>query len=142
MFRAMCVSKTGTDSGHLALRAATVEYMRANATDFKPFQLVVGDPDEHLSFDDYLRKISQPNQQVGEFALSAIANVLSKQINVYHANCPPRSYLPKGRVDTAIPSECVNVLFYDAASLNSGHYMALRPTVSPDAGVNAVENSA
>jgi hypothetical protein len=139
MFRAVCVSDKGTDSGHLSLRAATIDYLRANSSDFSQFQLVEGDPDERLSFSDYLHKISQPHQQVGEFALSAVANVLGKQINVYHANCPPRQYLPKGRDDLVAPSECVNVLYYDSNSSNNGHYMAL--SMSPGACVNIAVNS-
>lgn len=63
---------------------------------------------------------------------------LRKQINVYHANCHPRPYLPKGRVDLVAPSECINVLYYDSVSSNNGKYMAL--TASPGARINAADN--
>lgn len=152
MFRAVCISDSGTDSNHLKIRADTVSYMDSHESFFKSFLLDEGDPDERLSFSSYLLKISQPHQQAGEFALNAIANVLSKQINVYHADCLPRSYSPEGVtpvVAPGAPGECVNILYLGSASCNSGHYEALvhqnsghhvAPTSAPGARVNAADN--
>jgi hypothetical protein len=80
LFRAICLSNCGVDNDHdhFDLRQKTVDYMRKNSADFmQPAS------DENLSFDEYLRLISDRNKTVGKYALPAIANVLRKQINVY-----------------------------------------------------------
>lgn len=80
IFRAVCISDSGTDNGHLKIRADAVSYISSHDSYFKSFLLNDDDPDELLSFSSYLLKISQLHQQAGEFALNAIANVLGKQI--------------------------------------------------------------
>ena len=84
LFRAVCISESGSDANHLTLRAAAIDYMRDNPEQFTQF----GDlnPDEMLPFDKYLLKISRPTQEVGEFVLSAIASILMKDIRVYYGD--------------------------------------------------------
>jgi hypothetical protein len=139
MFRAVCVSNSGCDRDHLTLRAAVVDYMRDNPAEFTQF--ADQSLDEHLPFTDYLIKIAQSNQAVGELVLRAICNVLNKQINVYYGDLPPRSYVPKGKTNAAghslcqcsahTPCQCINILYYDMKLANNGHYMALVRLAAP-----------
>lgn len=122
MFRAVCVSDTGSDIDHLLLREATIGYMRGNAADFIPYL-----NDEDLPFSEYLDRISRPNQQVGECALNAISNVLGKQVKVYFGDCEPNSYKPKWSDSDRL----INVLYHDLTLSNNGHYMALVYSNSP-----------
>lgn len=127
LFRAICVSKNrdNKDHDHFNLRQKTVDYMRKNSADFMQFA-----KDENLSFDEYLRVISDRNKMVGECALPAIANVLRKQINVYNGNSRRLFYVPKGihspcECTYLTRCECINVLYHDINLSNEGHYMAL-----------------
>lgn len=126
LFRAICVSKNrdNKDHDHFNLRQKTVDYMRKNSADFMQFA-----KDENLSFDEYLRLISDRNKMVGKCALPAIANILGKQINVYDS-CR-RFYVPNGfhppcECTADLPRcPCINVLYRDTKVPNEGHYMAL-----------------
>ena len=96
--------------------------MRNNAEDYAPFGSL--DPDENFTFDKYLKRISKPSQEVGEFMLGALASVLNKCINLYFAECPPRCYFPMSNGEF-IRQQQINILHYDLLGSNSGHYMAL-----------------
>ena len=122
MFRAVCLSDSGSEDNHLALRAAAVDYMRNNAEDYAPFGSL--DPDENLTFDKYLERISKPSQEVGEFVLGALASVLNKCINLYFADCSPWCYFPISNAEF-IRQQQINILHYDLLGSHSGHYMSL-----------------
>ena len=81
------------------------------------------DPDENLSYDNYLDKISHPNQQVGELVLHALPKVLKKRIKVYYADCPPREYPTSTNENKDF--DCIHIIYRDISSTNNGHYMAL-----------------
>ena len=70
LFRAVCLSDSGSEDNHHALRAAAVDYMRNNAEEYAPYGSL--DPNENLPFDKYLERISRPSQEVGEFVLGAL----------------------------------------------------------------------
>jgi hypothetical protein len=123
LFRAVCHSNTGSDVDHQLLRASAVDYMRAHSIDFTDFLTDDSDPDEHLPFDAYLAKISRDDQEVGEFVISAIANVLRRQISVYFNDGPPRAYFPS--TEDEVQGQTINILFQDSMLMNSGHYLAL-----------------
>ncbi len=124
LFRAICISDMGSDINHAQLRAAAVDYMRDNSEVFLDYCVL--DPDEKLSFDDYLIKISNPIQQVGEFVLNAISNILLKEIRVYYGDCPPRTYTPSYIVDPSVTEvKHIHILFSDLLASNNGHYSAL-----------------
>ena len=124
LFRAVCISESGSDANHLTLRAAAIDYMRDNPEQFTQFGDL--DPDEMLPFDKYLLKISRPTQEVGEFVLSAIASILMKDIRVYYGDGKPRVYCPHFCIgDNESSFNCINILYYDMLNSNSGHYMAL-----------------
>ena len=124
LFRAVCISESGSDANHLTLRAAAIDYMRDNPEQFTQFGDL--DPDEMLPFDKYLLQISKPTQEVGEFVLSAIASILMKDIRVYYGDGKPRVYFPHFCIgDNESSFNCINILYYDMLNSNSGHYMAL-----------------
>ena len=124
LFRTVCISESGSDANHLTLRAAAIDYMRDNPEQFTQFGDL--DPDEMLPFDKYLLKISRPTQEVGEFVLSAIANILMKGIRVYYGDGKSRVYFPHFCIgDNESSFNCINILYYDVLNSNSGHYMAL-----------------
>ena len=85
-----------------------MEYIKNNWSEFA--QYVNLDLGEHLPLDDYLCKIGRPNQEVGEFVLNALANVLDKSIKVYVGDCLPRVYLPC-KYDVTHFTSCVNILY-------------------------------
>ena len=124
LFRAVCLSDSGSEDNHLALRAAAVDYMRNKAEEYALYGSL--DPDENLPFDKYLERISRPSQEVGEFVLGALASALNKRSNLYFADCPPRCYLPMiySNADF-VYLQHVNILHYDLLGSNSGYYMAL-----------------
>ena len=55
LFRAVCLSDSGSEDNHLALRAAAVNYMRNNAEKYAPYGYL--DTDENLLFDKFLERI-------------------------------------------------------------------------------------
>ena len=122
LFRAVCFSECGSDNDHLILRNSAVTFLQSHKTFFSEFFTLNGDLDENLSFDDYLRKISNPFQEVGEVVLYALANVLNKCIRVYYAACEPRLYKP---IDNFGALSHVSIVYQDLSSSNNGHYMAL-----------------
>jgi hypothetical protein len=131
LFRAVCLADHGKDDDHISLRQRAVSYMRQNSSFFTQFG--AAEPGYHFAtFDDYLDKISNPCEEVGDFVLNAIANVLQKTINVYFADCPPRSYTPNDLDDGA----GINIIFRDLLISNSGHYMALIQQPSAAASSN------
>jgi OTU-like cysteine protease len=121
LFRAICRSDAGTEENHVELRAAAVSYMKDHASDFTEFGDIV--PDENTSFEEYLRKISDPAHDVGEYVLNALCNVLHKNIKVYYADCDPRVYSPTS--SDGLHTVSVNVIYKDLSASNNGHYMAL-----------------
>jgi len=82
------------------------------------------DPDENLPLDEYLVKISNPGQDVGEFVLRALSNVLQKSIKVYFAECAPRTYSPSDSSISAT-TDYINIIYKGSSESNRGHYMAL-----------------
>jgi hypothetical protein len=124
LFRAACYVNSGSQDNHLELRLATVDYMRNNEAFFTDYGDL--DPDEKLPFRSYLDKISNPTQQVGEFVLIAIANVLHKPVRVFHGGGPPHVYSPSVNDSAGIESSnYINILFRELSSENNGHYYAL-----------------
>ena len=134
LFRADCLIDLGSKDNHLALCAAAVDYMRNNAEECAAYGSL--DSDENLPVDKYLERISRPSQEIGEFVLGALASVLNKRINLYFADCPPRSYLPMTYINADfVHLQHVNILHYDLLNSNSGHYMALvKDSIVTDAG--------
>ena len=122
LFRAVCRSDTGSEDGHSTLRRIAVDFMRSHQSEFAEFLTDNGDPDENLSFDSYLDKISQPTQQVGEFILNALAKVLNKRIKVFYADCLPRIYKPTADSDEL---DSLSIIYRGSLSSNNGHYMSL-----------------
>jgi hypothetical protein len=127
LFRAVSKNITGSENSHLTYRNDVISYMKDNASQFTDFGFVGGDPDEGLSFDAYLDKIANPNQEVGEFVLRSLAQVLKKPINVYYGDCVPRRYEVDGNSDSVDTDNCINIIYKDILNCNSGHYMALLP---------------
>ena len=71
---------------------------------------------------------------VGEYVLRAIVNVVSKPLRVYYCQSAPRVYYPDSSlvnnsdrklVEAINIENCVNLLYNDGASTNTGHYKAL-----------------
>ena len=120
LFRAVCYSDAGNDSNHSVLHTAAMNYIRDNASFFEEFSDI--NPDENITFKDYLTKISHLAQQVREFVLYVLANVICKPIMVYYSDCPPRIYCPATVNEL---SNKVSILYRDTLLSNSGHYMAL-----------------
>ena len=120
LFRAVCYSDTGDDSNHAVLRTAALNYLRHNALFFEEFGDI--NSDENITFKDYLTKFSPPEQQVGEFVLNALVNVICKPIMVYYSDCPPCVYCPATVNES---SDKVSILYRDTLLSNNGHYMEL-----------------
>ena len=114
LFRAVCLSDSGSEGNHLALRAAAVDYMSNNVEEYALYGSF--DLDENIRFNHYLEKRSRPSQKVCEFVLGTLArlSVLNKCINLYFADCPPRCYFPMicSNADF-VCLQHVNIMHYD-----------------------------
>ena len=55
LFRAVCLSDSGSEDNHLTLRAAAVDYMRNNAEKYALYGYL--DTDKNLLFDKFLERL-------------------------------------------------------------------------------------
>ena len=119
--------------------------MRANVTYCN--NITSCDPNENLPFDKYLDKIEKPLQMVGKNMFRAIANVISKPLRVYYCQSAPRVYYTdsspvnnsdRKSVEMINIENCVNLLYNDGASTNTGHYKALITNMECNASPDTV----
>jgi len=140
LFRAVGLSHAGTEDIHLDLRKAAVNYLKVNE-DFFIHQYGSLDPDENLTFDNYLKKISNASQEVGELVLYALANVLKIPIAVYNGDHPPFVYSASHNTGNSsdLVIDRINIIYKDSLnSSNHGHYMALQRTHQPSSSSTPV----
>ncbi len=100
-----------------------MQYVAEHLTDFKSIADI--DPDENLPMEEYLAKIAQPHQSVGEYVLSAVCEVIKKSIRLYYNGSKPWVYTPVNYTDMDSDKNCINLLYGDVNSSNDGHYRAL-----------------
>ena len=113
LFRAVSLSINGVQDGHEALRQLAVAQIRLHGGILGG--LLKYSPDDGLSFEKHVERLSTNGIAAGEDAISALADVCNRDIYVYSARAnEPFIYKPSSKQSNCSP---VQIAFYEP-----GHY--------------------